>query len=306
MKPQTTPKDFFIHVAAVIALYATAISLINLLFQVIDISFPDKLDYYVDPYSSAIRWSIAMIAIAFPVFILLQRTIDKSIKNDQGKLEIFVRRWLSYLTVFIAGLVIAIDLVTLLYKFLGGEISSRFLLKVAAVLVVSAVIFGYYFADIKRKTDSQTKYKKYYGYSSVLLVIVSLVVGFIVMGSPSEARSKRFDETRISNLSEIQWRVVEYWQRKQSLPTNLDLLNDDIGGFRVPTDPESGNAYKYSIKAGNTFELCATFSLQSDASLSKTSMPYYAGFGDNWNHEAGEVCFERTIDPVKYPPIKAY
>jgi hypothetical protein len=63
-----------------------------------------------------------------------------------------------------------------------------------------------------------------------------------------------------------------------------------------------------------TFELCATFAEKSqdlsgrggyeDFSMSYPAKDRYYDptFGDtNWEHEAGRTCFQRTIDPLKYP-----
>jgi hypothetical protein len=45
--------------------------------------------------------------------------------------------------------------------------------------------------------------------------------------------------------------------------------------------------------------LCATFSLTGNSS----SASAYAPYGDqNWQHETGKVCFERTIDKDLFPP----
>ena len=38
-----------------------------------------------------------------------------------------------------------------------------------------------------------------------------------------------------------------------------------------------------------------------DVAMTKPAMPQ-GGLRDVWNHEAGQKCFERTIDPKNYPP----
>jgi len=92
-KIKTTPKDFFLQLGVMTALYVSAISLINLLFQTIDYAFPDALAYYGDPYSSGIRIAIASLVIIFPLFIFLSRMNSKDFAIWPEKRELPVRRW---------------------------------------------------------------------------------------------------------------------------------------------------------------------------------------------------------------------
>ncbi len=151
---------------------------------------------------------------------------------------------------------------------------------------------------------------KYFIYTVITIVAAMVVVGFFIVGSPKEERMRQFDERRVSDLNSLQYETINYWQSKLKLPAKLDDLNSDIKGFTVYTDPETGAAYEYAVKADKTFELCATFSLPSDEMTSNApSVPvggpiYKDGYRESWKHGAGRTCFERTIDPDLYPPIK--
>ena len=96
---------------------------------------------------------------------------------------------------------------------------------------------------------------------------------------------------------------------KSRLPETLVAIKDDIRGVAAPQDPETGTEYVYTIKAPENFSLCANFSrpslLGSDSNIPKPAYPreYYSG-QQNWEHGAGYVCFERTIDKEIYKPIK--
>jgi uncharacterized membrane protein YraQ (UPF0718 family) len=61
-----------------------------------------------------------------------------------------VRRWLTYLTLFLASTALVCDTITLVYHLLGGEITLRFLLKVLVVAAIAGAIFGYYLSDLRR------------------------------------------------------------------------------------------------------------------------------------------------------------
>ncbi len=311
-KPKTSPKDFFINLGAIVALYVSVISVLNLLFEVINRAFPDPLQPYIDPYSGAIRWTIASLIIIFPLYLWLSRLLNRDTEKNPEKRELSVRKWLIYLTLFVAGVAIAIDLIVLINTFLGGEITTRFVLKVVAVLVVLGTIFGYYLFDIRGKFMNSVG-RKYFTWGSGLFVLASIIIGFIVMGSPQTQRLIRLDDQRVQALSSIQWQIVNYWQQKEKLPATLDQLHDPIGGFIVPGDPVTGEAYGYETTGKNSFKLCATFGASNQNGETATTMPrvapvpikgYGNGIDENWQHGVGKVCFDRTIDPELYPSLK--
>jgi hypothetical protein len=139
VKPKTTPKDFFLWLGAMVALYISAVSFILLSHQYIDIWFPNEMIMYGDPYSGPIRFAIASLLVMFPLFVWLLRMIHQDIRKVPEKKEIWVRRWLVFVTLFIAGLVMAIDIIILINSYLQGDLSIRFALKAGVVFAVLAV-----------------------------------------------------------------------------------------------------------------------------------------------------------------------
>src|SRR3989344_1780112 len=149
-KPKTTPKDFFLWAGAMVTLYAGVISFITLLFNYINYSFPDPLRYYSDPYSSSIPYAMASLIVLTPVFMVLMRIIRRNISADASRGEIWVRRWALFLTVFVAGATIVVDLIVLLTTFLSGEsLTAAFMLKVLVVLLVAGAGFMHFLADLR-------------------------------------------------------------------------------------------------------------------------------------------------------------
>ena len=53
--PKSTPKDVFMHLLAIVALYASVISFIALLWQYVNVWFPDSLNFYYPGILSSIR-----------------------------------------------------------------------------------------------------------------------------------------------------------------------------------------------------------------------------------------------------------
>jgi hypothetical protein len=88
--------------------------------------------------------------IAFPVFLWMARIVARQVVSDPLARLSPVRRWLTYLTLFLAATAIIGDLITLVYNLLAGELNVRFLLKVLVVGAVSGAIFSYYLADLRR------------------------------------------------------------------------------------------------------------------------------------------------------------
>jgi uncharacterized membrane protein len=151
-KKKTEPKDIFIHLLAIITLYVSAISFTTLIFQYVNIYFPDLLqgDYYRPAAFSKIRWAISSLIIVFPVYLLTSRFLNKSYNDNPSKRNLRIRKWLIYFTLFAAALIIIGDLVALINNLLGGELTVRFLLKVLTILFVAGSIFFYYFSDLRR------------------------------------------------------------------------------------------------------------------------------------------------------------
>lgn len=296
IKSRTSAKDFFFYIGAIISLYISIGSFINLWFEIINNAFPDRLDRYIDPYSFSLRLSVASLVVLYPVYLMLIRMIRKDAERYPEKRELGIKKFLVYLTLFLAGATIIIDLITLINSFLGGDLTVRFILKAVVVLVVALIVFGYYLYDLRAGTAVKIGILRGFRYGTLGIVLVSVVGSFFVIGSPFDQRNRRFDERRINDLSNIQWQIINYWQTRGILPSKLSYLEDSISGYKVPTDPVSQEPYLYdlSFDEQNTFKLCANFEAQSP---SKT---YYAE-NENWNHEIGQTCFKRTIDPLLYP-----
>ncbi len=301
-KPKTTPKDFFLYLGAMVTLYWSAGALLALLFTIIDTALHDALTYYADPYSSGIRFAIASLIVVFPISLYLFRAIKRDSAKDAGKLHLSVRKWLYSLTIFVTAVTLIIDLITILNSFLGGELTTSFVLKVLAVFVVAGLVFWYSLTELRATPQGGVSVRKEFMYGAPALVLLAVVYGFVVMGSPSRIRSLRFDTDRVSALQTIQWQLVNYWQQKGKLATTLVDLEDPISGFKVPVDPQTQAPFEFIPGAKNAFQLCATFEMESTGSTASPMLtkPYGAG-EDSWMHKAGRVCFDRTIDPELYP-----
>jgi len=315
MTLKSSPRDVFLHLLAIVTLYIAAVSFGTLLFQYVNYFFPDPLNDPIGGASSAVRWALASLVIVFPVYVWISWFLGRDAAREPAKRELRIRKWLLYFTLFLAAVVMITDLVALIYTFLGGELSARFMLKVLAVLSIAAAVFVYYFWNLRHDAmASRDALMRFFMWGIVVIVAAATVGGFFLAGSPFAERMRRFDERRAGDLQTIQWQIVSYWQSKEKLPATLDDLRDPISGFVLPSDPETGTGYEYRAVDRLTFELCATFrtdSAKTQITYAKEAVPPAAPAEipyraeDNWRHGIGRVCFERTIDPEFYPPVKA-
>jgi hypothetical protein len=125
----------------------------SLLFNLINRAYPDV----ADPISAAryqadsMRWSVSYLIIAFPAFAFLARYVAKDVARRPVKRLSRIRRWLTYLTLFIASGVLIGDLTTLVYNVLAGELTIRITLKVAVVVLIAGTVWGYYLSDLRKE-----------------------------------------------------------------------------------------------------------------------------------------------------------
>jgi hypothetical protein len=151
-RPYLSAREAFLYLVLFSTLYLSAYNLGSLLFDFINRAFPDPaVQEYGRSAEDSIRWSAASLIIAFPVFLLVSRYIGRELIRKPVKRLSTIRRWLTYLTLFIAAGFLIGDLITLVYNLLGGELTVRFVLKVITVAVIAGTVFGYYLWDLRRE-----------------------------------------------------------------------------------------------------------------------------------------------------------
>jgi hypothetical protein len=149
--PQRTgmgsPRAAFFHLLAFTALYAWALSLIFLLFTYIEFAFPDPLvqpaTYAIKAGLSSIRASLATLIVSYPLFFLVWWFLLREVRIAPEKANSFVRRWLSFLSLFVGAVTIMADVITVVYYLVEGDLTVRFLLKVGVLLIITGALFIY-------------------------------------------------------------------------------------------------------------------------------------------------------------------
>jgi len=159
-RPHLSAQEVFIYLLFFTTLSMCAFNLGALIFQLIDLRFPDaargaplfggiggdRRSFIVQ----AMRGNISALIVAFPVFLFLFRTINVAMKRDPTKRQSGPRKWLTYLALFVTASTLIGDVSSLIYNLLGGELATPFLLKSATVALISGGVFGYFFVDVRK------------------------------------------------------------------------------------------------------------------------------------------------------------
>lgn len=311
MVTKNLPRDVFLHLLATISLVAVSVSFGILLFQYINIYFPDIVSdygyYNRFGYFDQIRSALASLIVFLPVYIWVSRFLERDIEANPEKRDLKIRKWLLYLTLFVAALTIIGDLIVLVRSFLEGELTTRFVLKVLSILFIAGSVFYYYLNELRDIRNVNYPRMRVFSWAMVIVLIIGGASGFFVIGSPKTQRLIRLDQRRVNDLQMIQSQIVQYWQSKEKLPQNLDDLKNDITGVTIPVDPQTNKSYEYSVLENLKFRLCAEFNKDSVLDNYKVRYPmpvsYPLSGNENWEHGVGKVCFDRTIDPEIIRPL---
>ena len=156
-KRSGSAKDAFLYLLSFATLATWTIGLGSVIFTLIEWWIKDPLAPD-NPYAYSyyqIADSLACIIVAFPVYLLTMHFTNRELHAHPEKLESSVRKWLTYIALLIASGVVVGDLITFLTYFLRGELSARFVTKVATALVISGGVFWYYMGSLAARAPSQ-------------------------------------------------------------------------------------------------------------------------------------------------------
>ena len=97
--PYVSAGEAFLYLVLFSALGISAGSLVQLLFTLIEWAFydPSSPIFVYDGWQSGVRWAIARLVIALPVFLLASSWAVRALRTDPSQASSPVRRWLTYI-----------------------------------------------------------------------------------------------------------------------------------------------------------------------------------------------------------------
>ncbi|MFA5079996.1 MAG: DUF5671 domain-containing protein [Candidatus Paceibacterota bacterium] len=292
MESQNSPKLAFYYSLVLVTLIIGSVSLGAMFFEFVNKFFPLIQNNYYGEISS-LKFAISGVIISFPIFYFMNALIYKGIATNDFAINSPVRKWLTYFIIFISAVVMIGSLIGLLNNFLDGETTFNFVLKAISVLVISSVIFSFYFCDIKSKAVN-TKFNMIYFIMSLIIVCVALVSSFFIIETPNQARDRKIDQKILGNFETIKRGLEQYYDENKKLPQNLDELKNQSYNYIDSNEfieESTGKYYVYNIIEEKKYELCATFNSSNVNNSNDTS--YYS---TTWKHEKGYQCITKRIE----------
>ena len=294
MSEKNNAKYAFYYLLSLISLIFLALSVGLIAFGIINQTIVDALSLYsYQNYDSQFKFAISAIIISAPIFYFMSYLIRQGLKKQELKIDSGIRRWLTYFILFVSAVIILGVFIGVINSFLAGELTARFILKALAMLVIAALVFSFYFYDIKTtEIIKKDKIVKLFAGLSLLLVVTAFIAVWFFIESPKVARDRRLDQILMQNIYQLESAVNSYYEQQEMLPASLsDLDNIDIYyDKKALSDPETGRAIDYNLLSVDSFELCATFRV---ASYDQERERYNLKMGREY--QAGYQCFTGNL-----------
>lgn len=143
-RPAATPRDAFLYALTFVALAIVVLNVVWLAFEIIDLRLSP------DPRGtvwSRVAGQLAALAVFLPVFVWMDLRTRREDRNNP------VRKGFAYAGLFVATMVLLVDLVaTLDFAFRGG-LGLEVGLRAGVVAVVAVAVFAYFRGDLARDAD---------------------------------------------------------------------------------------------------------------------------------------------------------
>ena len=320
-KPQRylSAREAFLYLVLFILLGIVATNLGVLGFQLINVAFADPATataWQVNAVSSAIRWCISALVISFPLFLFLSMRLNRERKSNPGMQRSRLRKWLTYLTLVIAAMVLIGDLMSLVFQFLGGELTMRFTLKMLVIALIAGTIFLHYVRDAERDEGAPVAVilDRVVAGLATFAVLGSVIAGWTIMEKPGDARARTEDDARMAEIRDTAGAIDCHFTMASETPADLGDLESSLetkategtlpaGCFAgVYAVSDLGDPLEYIRGEGAAYQLCTSFrratTKESSPGAAATSYGVYYNREFNALHPAGRHCFSFTAESL--------
>ena len=300
-------KYAFYYLLSLVALIFIGIAVGLIAFGIIDKSIIDPLNnIYFSNGDNSLRFAISALLIAGPIYYYSLFLINRGLKRNELKIDSQIRKWLTYFIILVSILIILGVFISIINNFLEGELSLKFFLQSLSMLLISGLVFSYYFHDIKTEDRNLAKkMKKIFLGLSLIFVGAAFISVWFFVESPKEARMRRLDQNLLNNINTLENSVNSFYTDNGTLPEDISELKNTNYYFEQNSfiDPETGVPIEYKKTGDKSFEFCATFRMSANANninSRATTMPTYGPFDRN-SYEAGYNCLKGNLwsEPVE-------
>ncbi len=307
-------REAFLYIVFFALLGMVAVQTGRLAFAFVDHVFADPLSRVLRSYQlPGLRWAIASLMVGYPIFLYLGWRLGAAYRKDPERRLSRIRVWLTYITLIFAALTLIGDLVAVVYNFLGGEVTARFISKALVVGLISGAILFTYTRDAERTAAGVDVPGRIIAAIASVAVLLLVLWAALRVDTPGAARARALDEQRLADLYAIARGVDCHRTYFGAVPASLEAMEAALSeraarqpvasgcGRDVPDDPLSESPYGYEALEGDRFRLCATFQRgwpDDDAAYTaapKTNVGLYPNGRSRTLQrpaEPGETCFD--------------
>ena len=149
-------RDAFYYLLNFITLGFWTVALGQIFYRLIAVWIPDPAaDKYYGSLRDDIAWQAATVIVAFPVFAYVHSLIERELRNRTDLYYSGIRRWLTYLALVIAAIVLLCDAAWVIEALIRGELTLRFILDSVVLLVLGGGVFLYYLRTMEPPATAQ-------------------------------------------------------------------------------------------------------------------------------------------------------
>lgn len=134
---------------------------------------------------------------------------------------------------------------------------------------------------------------------AILVVTGAVVAALLLLGTPSQQRSRWADSLRVQDLQSIKHAIDRFYAQRRQLPESLaQLEHSDGGGAPLPRirDVQTKQLYEYRALGQRQYELGAVFETDTSfESITGSDRTDHYAYRDKslpfWKHESGPQRF---------------
>lgn len=196
----TAARDALFYALLFVVFGMVAGNTLTLLFAQINFWLPTAEDLARASRPTGLRWSMAALIVFVPVFGLLDRKDRRATAADPARQHGTMRRWLSAIAMLFAVITLLGDALYLIYSWLDGQITPRFLVKSVTVAAMALVVLAY-FRDARDLPLPALPIPA--AWVLIGSALLALVLSFWIVGGPAQGQLEQRDSSRLSDLRQL-------------------------------------------------------------------------------------------------------